>query len=149
MMVSAFAIKATNAFDTCEKRRRSSPMHSAPGRVALCAQPRMAPIYPTRLRINAQPQLRNGLSDGLEDEHRRFSKSAEMQGGRNVHITIGGVIPLNLIKLHASSPLSQVNLGDRLAVGTSELKLARFKRAVLTAASNGILDPETAISLRA
>lgn len=107
MMVSAFAIKATNAFDTCEKRRRSSPMHSAPGRVALCAQPRMAPIYPTRLRINAQPQL------------------------------------------HASSPLSQVNLGDRLAVGTSELKLARFKRAVLTAASNGILDPETAISLRA
>ena len=66
-----------------------------------------------------------------------------------MHITIGGVIPFNLIKLHASSPLSQVNLGDRLAVGTSELKLARFKRAVLTAASNGILDPETAISLRA
>ena len=102
MMVSAFAIKATNAFDRCEKRGRSSPMHSAPGRAALCAQPRMAPIYQTSLRINAQPQS------------------------------------------HPSIPLSQVNLGDRLAFGSSELKLARFNRAVLTV-SNGILDPETAI----
>ena len=101
MMVSAFAIKATNVFDTYEKRRRSSPMHSTSGRVVLCAQPRVAPTYPTRLRINAQPQL------------------------------------------HASGPLCQVNMGDRLAVGTSELKLARFNRAVLTV-SDGILDPETA-----
>ena len=102
MMVPAIAIKATNVFDTCEKRRSSSQIHSTSGRVVLCAQHRMAPSYPARLRINAQPQL------------------------------------------HTSSlSLSQVTLGDRLAFDTTELKLARFKRAVILV-SDAILDPETA-----